>query len=186
MVKMEQLFGSDPAYTIVGTFSSLRSTLVEETQKESPLPALVKYIMSLITEGKKELEEKHAEFLRDESLEEWKEITKTKTDPAVSIWVKKDVAPQESEEEKRDRFERERDNQAEKARKKAQIKAQKDKKFADKEGLKKLKVNAIDSAKNKGIETAKGAFDSAMSSFFGSIKKILPGGSSGGLGGLFG
>ncbi len=86
MIKMEQLFGNDPDYTIVGTFSSLRSTLVEEAQKESPLPALIKYIISLITdtEIKKELEEENKEILEDKTRDEWKEITKEKAKSATS------------------------------------------------------------------------------------------------------
>lgn len=177
MVRMEQLFGSDPAYTIVGTFSSLRSTLVEKTQEEPPLPALLKYIISMVTEDKKELEEAFNEHFGDKDLEEWKEITKKQAEPAVSIWVKQDLPPQESEEEKRDRLERERDAQVEKARKKSKIRAEKDKKRAEKEGLEKLKDNAIDSAKNQGIAAAKGAFDSALGKMMGALK--------GGFGNLF-
>lgn len=177
MVKMEQLFGSDPAYTIVGTFSSLRSTLVEKTQEESPLPALLKYIISLVTEGKIELEEAFNEHFKDKDSEEWKEITKAQAEPAVSIWIKRDLPPQESEEEKRDRLERERDAQADKARKKASIKAKRDKERAEKEGLERLKDSAIDSAKNQGIATAKGAFDSALTKMLGALK--------GGFGSLF-
>jgi hypothetical protein len=172
MVKMEQLFGSDPAYTIVGTFSSLRSTLVEKTQEESPLAVLIKYIISMITdtESKKELEELFNEHFEDKDREEWEEIIKGKSEPAVSIWIKEDLPPKESEEEKRDRLERERENQADKARKKAKLKAENDKKLADKEGLKKLKDNAIDSAKNQGIATAKGAFDNALGKMLGALK----------------
>lgn len=180
MVKMEQLFGNDSTYTIVGTFSSLRSTLVEKTQEESPLPALIKYIISMITDGKikEELEKLFDEYFEDKDKEEWEEIIRGKSEPAISLWIKKDLPHQESEEEKRDRLERERDNQAEKTRKKAKIKAEKDKKLADKEGLKKLKDNVIDSAKNQGIATAKGAFDSALGKMLGALK--------GGFGNLFG
>lgn len=170
MIKMEQLFGSDPTYTIVGTFSSLRSTLVERTQEESPLPALIKYIISMVTEGKKELEEAFNEHFEDTDFKEWEEIIKGQPQPAVSVWIKKDLPPQESEEAKRDRLEKERDAQADKARKKAEEKAKKDKVLAEKKKLETLKENAIDSAKNQGLTTAKGAFDSALGKMLGALK----------------
>ncbi len=159
MVKMEQLFGNDFIYTIVGTFSSLRSTLVEEAQKESPLPALVKYIISLITEGKNELEEAFNEHFENKDQKEWEDVIKGRSEPAISIWIKKDVAPQESEDIKRERLMKE-----------AKKRAEKEKKFADREGIKKLKDNAIESAKNQGLATAKGAFDGALSKMLGSLK----------------
>ena len=89
MVKMEQLFGSDPAYTIVGTFSSLRATLLEKAQQESPFPALLRYIIGMVTEGKKELEEEHEQLLANQDHNDWEEIIKEKAEPAVSVWVKK-------------------------------------------------------------------------------------------------
>ncbi len=159
MIKMEQLFGNDPDYTIVGTFSSLRSTLVEEAQKESPLPALIKYIISLITdtEIKKELEEENKEILEDKTRDEWKEITKEKAKSAVSIWQKKDITPQISEDEKRKQLKKE---------------EKKKKKLAEKEGLENLKDTTIDSVKNKGIETVKNKFSSLMGDVFGSLSKL--------------
>ncbi len=159
MVKMEQLFGNDPTYTIVGTFSSLRSTLVEEAQKESPLPALIKYMISLITDTniKKELEEENKEILEDKTRDEWKEITKEKARAAVSIWQKKDIPPQISEKEKRKQLKKE---------------EKKKKKLAEKEGLENLRDATIDSVKNKGIETVKNKFSRLMGDVFGSLSKL--------------
>ena len=97
--KMEQLFGKDSTYTIVGTFESLRSTLVENAEKESPLPSLIRFIISLLTKGKKELEGDYKKLLDNKDRDEWKEITKTKAQPAVSIWIKK-AEPTKSTKEK--------------------------------------------------------------------------------------
>lgn len=163
MAKMEQLFGNDPDYTIVGTFSSLRATLLEKAQQESPLPALIKYIIGLVTEGKKELEDEYEQLLTDKERDEWEEIIREKAEPAVSIWVKKDIASKKTEEEER------------KERKK---KEKKKKKLVEREQLESLKENAIDSTKNKALDVGKNAFNKTMDKVMGSLRS--------GFGNLFG
>jgi hypothetical protein len=157
MVKMEQLFGSDPAYTIVGTFSSLRATLLEKAQQESPFPALLKYIIGMMTEGKKELEEEHEQLLANQDQDDWEEIIKEKAEPAVSVWVKKEVAPKKSEEEEQKELKR---------------KKKKKKKLVEKEQLENIKETAVDSVKNKGIKVAQDKFSSLIGDVFGSLGSI--------------
>jgi hypothetical protein len=157
MVKMEQLFGSDPAYTIVGTFSSLRATLLEKAQQESPFPALLKYIIGMVTEGKKELEEEHEQLLANQDQDDWEEIIKEKAEPAVSVWVKKEVAPKKSEEEEQKELKR---------------KKKKKKKLVEKEQLENIKETAVDSVKNKGIKVAQDKFSSLIGDVFGSLGSI--------------
>ncbi len=155
MKRMENLFGNDPTYSIVGNFSNLRSTLVEEVQQDSPLPALIKYIVSLIKNSKKEkqaMEEKYKKFLEDKASDEWKEITKVKAKPAVSIWRKKELAPQESEKAKRKRDEKEQ----KKATKKAMIE--------------KIKGDTLNSVKTKGVSTD--TFKGVMDDIMGSISEL--------------
>jgi hypothetical protein len=156
MVKMEQLFGSDPAYTIVGTFSSLRATLLEKSQQESPFPALLKYIIGMVTEGKKELEEEYEQLLANPDHDEWEETIKEKAEPAVSVWVKKEVAPKKSEEEQEE----------------LKKKKKKKKKFVEKEQLENIKEHAVDSAKNKGIKVVENKFSSLIDDVFGSLGSI--------------
>ena len=158
MVKMEQLFGSDPAYTIVGTFSSLRATLLEKAQQESPFPALLKYIIGMMTEGKKELEEEHEQLLANQDQDDWEEIIKEKAEPAVSVWVKKEVAPKKSEEEEQKELKR---------------KKKKKKKLVEKEQLENIKETAVDSVKNKGIKVAQDKFSSLIGDVFGSLGSIM-------------
>ena len=162
MVKMEQLFGSDPAYTVVGTFSSLRATLVEEAQNESPLPDLIKYIISLFKhskkEDKKEIENLFRQEYKNNIAEEWEEITKQKAKPAVSVWKKVDLPHQETQDEKEKREARE---------------ANKNKKKQEKSFIKNLKEKEIDQVKGKGIDFAKNTFEKTMNGFFGSLSSIL-------------
>jgi len=174
MKKMEDLFNDDPAYTIVGSFSSLRSSIVQAAEQESPLPALIKYIISLVKNSKsekKDIEDKYKESLKDKSSDQWKTITKTKAKPAVSIWKKKEEIPQENEE----------------------VKAKKEKKKKKKALVEKLEGDAINSVKTKGLSTD--TFKDIMSDVMGNVSKLGGGaglenvsklGGENLLGGLFG
>lgn len=154
MTKMEKLFGNDSAYTIVGSFESLRSTLVEQAQKESPLPELIRFMISLIKDGKKELEREHQDLLDNKAREAWKEITKTKAKPAVSIWLKKEESKKPTEAESRRQEE-------EKKKEKSQIK------------------NKLNEVKNRGLAKATETLTASASSTFdgliGSFSKSLSG-----------
>ena len=157
MVKMEQLFGSDPAYTIVGTFSSLRATLLEKSQQESPFPALLRHIIGMVTEGKKELEDEHEQLLANQDHNDWEEIIKEKAEPAVSVWVKKEVPSKKSEEEEQKELKKNK---------------KKKKKLVEKEQLENIKEKTVDSAKNKGIKIAENKFSTLMDDVFGSLSSI--------------
>lgn len=156
MSRIENLFGDDPAYTIVGSFSNLRSSIVQAAEEESPLPALIKYIISLVKNSKnekKDIEDKYKEFLEDKASDQWKIITKTKAKPAISIWKKKEAPPQENE----------------------NAKAKKEKKKKKKALVKKLEGDAINSVKTKGLSTD--AFKDIMNDVLGNVSKLGGGGS---------
>lgn len=176
MSRIENLFGDDPAYTIVGNFSNLRSSIVQAAEEESPLPALIKYIISLVKNSKnekKDIEDKYKEFLEDKASDQWKIITKTKAKSAVSIWKKKEEPPQESEKDKRKREKKEQKKEQKKAAKKALVG--------------KLEKDTLNSVKTKGISTE--TFKDVMDDVMGSINTLGGSGNSSSsnlLGGLLG
>ena len=152
MAKMERLFGRNDDYTIVGTFESLRASLLEYTQKESPLPDLIRLIINIITENKKGLENEYSELLNNKEHEEWKKIISTKAKTPVSIWIKNEELKQPTESEKH-----------EQQRKKEKLK------FKNKLG--EVKKKEADKLQEAGINAATKTFDSLI----GGLTKSLSG-----------
>lgn len=70
MQKIENVFGNDSAYGIVGNFDSIRSALLEFAQAESPIPALFNHILGMIknTKERKELEKQYADNLKADDI----------------------------------------------------------------------------------------------------------------------
>lgn len=68
--KIETAFSNDSTYGIVGSFDSIRSTLLGFAQSESPLPALFAHMLGMIknTKERKELEKKYADNLKADDI----------------------------------------------------------------------------------------------------------------------
>lgn len=152
MVKMEHLFGRNDDYTIVGTFESLRASLIEYAQKESPLPDLIRFIISIITENKKDLEKEYSELLSNKEHEEWKKIISTKAKTPVSIWIKNEEPKELTEAEKHEH-----------QRKKEKSKF--------KDGLNDVKKRGVNKIQEVGISAASQTFDGLI----GGLTKSLSG-----------
>ncbi len=160
MAKIEKIFGQDAIYKIVGSFNSLRAEIVAYTQNESPLPEVIRFIISLISiENKHNIQKEYKDFLEHKDQDEWKDITKTKAQSPVSMWVKKPEVKKptaaEIEEERKE-------------------KQKKEEKSKFKKGVK----NELDSTKksltDEGIKAAHNQFSGIMSSLTKSLGSILP------------
>lgn len=152
MAKMERLFGRNDDYTIVGTFESLRASLIEHAQKESPLPDLIRFIINIITENKKGLEKEYSELLNNKEHEAWKKIISTKAKTPVSIWIKNEEPKELTEAEKHEH-----------QRKKEKSKF--------KDGLSDVKKRGTNKIQEVGISAANQTFDNLI----GGLTKSLSG-----------
>lgn len=144
MNEIENLFEDDSSDTLAENFEHMRSTLVDEIKKENPLPALARYIISLlrnVKDDKQVLENEYKELLEDNAADEWKEITKVKAKAAISIW-------KENKEEAKE----------------------KKKKTAKTALIKKIKDETITGIKNKGM--TKDAFKEVMSNVMSSVDAL--------------
>lgn len=151
MRKIEELFENHPEYELVEKFRDIRTTLLKEVEDESPLPALVKYILSLLKNSKNDkqvLENEYKEFLEDSAASEWKKITNVKVKRTISIWQKKDTPPEESPETKK----------------------RKEKKEKKKKAIEELGGKAVHDIKEKGF--SKDAFSDVMNDVIGSINTL--------------
>lgn len=157
MAKLDKFFGSDPKYKIVGSFNSLRAALIKYANNESPLPEIVRFIISLIKNRKHDMQKKYKDILHDNS-DAWRKDCSTEK-PHVSMWKKKEIQKQKTREE----------IEAEKK----EIEKKKEKsKFKD------AVKNELDTTKkglvNEGIKTAHDQFTGLISGFTNSLKGILP------------
>ncbi|MCX7342747.1 MAG: hypothetical protein NT128_01170 [Proteobacteria bacterium] len=160
MAKIERIFGQDATYKIVGNFNSLRAEIVAYTQNESPLPEVIRFIISLISiENKHNIQKEYKDFLEHKDQDEWKDITKIKAQSPVSMWIKKPEIKKptaaEIAEEQKEKKEKE-----EKGRFKNEVKA--------------AKENGIKNLENAGIEATKKQFSGAIEGFKESLSKMFP------------
>ena len=158
MVKMDRFFGNDPKYKIVGGLKALRSTLAKYANNESPLPEVIRFIISLIKGKKHSIQNEYEELLDDKKQEEWKK-GHSREKSHVSMWVKKPeirkpTAAEIAEEQKE--------------------KKEKEEKGRFKKEVQSAKKKGIENLEGAGIEATKKQFSGIMSSLTDSLKSILP------------
>ncbi len=158
MVKMDRFFGNDSKYKIVGGFKTLRSTLAKYANNESPLPEIVRFIISLIKGKKHSIQNEYEALLDDKKQEEWKK-GHSREKSHVSMWVKKAIPKQKTQEE---------------IAEEKKAKEKKAKKSWFKNEVKTTKEKGLEGLEKTGTDLAKKQFSGAITGFTDALRGMLP------------